>query len=113
MRAPGAFHRARFLAKALYILKMAMLADVLTPAVIPHRQQRNAVDQIDRMATFIALFYGRYFLQCRLPTVAPRTDLCFWKDMCILQVNYDLIYLKSFLCFKCLHIGWMVLYSEN
>ena len=83
MRAPGALHHARFLASALYILKMAMLGDVLPPGIVTPVMR----DGIDRMAQYIALFHAPWFLQARLPLPSPRLDLQMWKHMTHFEVN--------------------------
>lgn len=78
MRAPGALHHARFLASCLYIMKLCMLKDVLPPGLVTPDMRTN----IDRMALFISLFHGPWFLQSRLAIVAPRLDLQLWHNMC-------------------------------
>ncbi len=82
MRAPGALHHARFLASCLYIMKIAMLADVLPPGLVTPAMSTK----IDRMAIFISLFHGPWFLQARIPAVAPRLDLQLWQHMCLYEV---------------------------
>ena len=83
MRAPGALHHARFLASSLYIMKLAMLADNLPRGLVtPHMHAH-----INRMAVFIALFHGPWFLQAILPSPAPWLDLKLWHDMCTFEVN--------------------------
>ncbi len=84
MRRPGALHHARFMAKGLYILKIAMLSDVLPQDVLPANKHAG----ITRMAQFIVLFYTRYYLMARLPTAAPQQDLTLWKSMGMYQM-YD------------------------
>ena len=77
MRAPGALHHARFLASAIYIMKLSMLSQSLPPDMI----NIVNVDGIQRMAQFISLFYMPYFLQARLSSEAPRLDLTLWRHM--------------------------------
>lgn len=77
MRAPGALHHARFLASALYILKIAMLANDLPPGLVTP----NMLDGIDRMAWFIVLFQGPWFLQACVSVSAPRLDLQLWAHV--------------------------------
>ena len=76
MRHPGAFHHARFLHKALYIIKMSMM-DILPEEVVPADKRES----VDRMARFIVLFHAKYFLQAFLPAAGTRLDLQYWKDM--------------------------------
>ena len=83
MRAPGALHHARFLASSLYIMKLAMLANVTPPRLLT----RVKLEGIDRMAQYIALFHGPWFLQASLPAAAPCLDLQLWEDMNIYEVR--------------------------
>ena len=83
MKHPGAFHHVRFLAKALYLIKMSMLAHILPEDVLPSDRR----DRVDRMAKFIVLFHAKYFLQAFLPAAAPRLDLQYWMDMIEFQGN--------------------------
>lgn len=71
MRKPGALHRARFMAKGIYILKIAMLS---FPFDLSVKQENDMM----RLAQFVAVLYGRYFLTSSLATAAPRHDLEFW-----------------------------------
>ena len=64
--APGALHHARFVAFCLHIMKIAMLADVLPPGLLTPVMLGN----IDRMAQFISLFYGPWFLQDQIARFA-------------------------------------------
>ena len=77
MRHPGAFHQARFLSKALYLIKMSMMMDVLPESVVPLDKRSS----VDRMARLISLFHAKYFLQAFLPAAGARLDLQYWKDM--------------------------------
>lgn len=83
MRAPGALHHARFLASCLYILKLVMLRNVLPQGLVTPAMMESLL----RMAQYIALFHGPWFLQGRIPAVAPRLDLELWTDMCLYEVK--------------------------
>ena len=77
MQYPGAYDHVRFMAKAIYYIKMYM--------VLPQIIDKQLVDEIDilvieSMSKFIILLYGKYFLQTALTTEAPRLDLEFWKN---------------------------------
>ena len=74
MRTPGALHCARFMAKGIYILKIAMLS---YPFNLAGRQEENMV----RLAQFVAVLYGRYFLTSSLATAAPHHDLECWSNL--------------------------------
>ena len=57
---PGAFHLARFMSKAIYLLKMDLLSERI---FFTDEQQRQPVR---KMATFIGLYYARFFLCSRI-----------------------------------------------
>ena len=87
MRAPGALHHARLLASSLYILKLTMLANVTPSGLLTP----NMIVALDRIAEYIALFHGPWYLQARLPAPSPRLDLQLWQDMCIYQTMHGAI----------------------
>ena len=77
MQLPGAYDHVRFMAKAIYYVKMFLL--------LPQLIERNLVDEIgvsviSRMSQFVILLYGRYFLETALTSSAPRLDLQFWRN---------------------------------
>ncbi len=74
MRQPGAYHHARFMGKSLYILKIYLLSEVFHLTRVEKRR-------VDRLAQFVVLLYGKYFLSTSLSTAAPRHDLNFWYDL--------------------------------
>ncbi len=74
LRKPGALHHARFMSKAIYFLKMCMLSTRL-------ELTDEELDQITRMANFIALFYAKSFLRSRFSLIAPTDDLLFLGSM--------------------------------
>ena len=82
MRAPEAICHARFLASCLCIMKLALLADNLLPGLMTLNMRVNIV----RMALYIALFHGPWFLQARLPSAAPSLDMELWH-MCLFEVR--------------------------
>ena len=63
--------------KALYLIKISMMMDVVPESVVPMDKRQS----VDRMARFIALFHAKYFLQAFLPAAGAHLDLIFWKDM--------------------------------
>jgi hypothetical protein len=75
IRKPGAHHHARFMAKrfapSIYFLKMFLLSDAFQLSA----KEKNMVE---RMALFIGLFYGKYFLESPLPAASPMNDLNFY-----------------------------------
>ena len=76
MRRVGVIHHAKFMAKAITLLKMALLHD-------KHQDNFTAAEwtQVNRLAEFVALIYGRYFLQSALSSAAPRIDIGFMGDV--------------------------------
>ena len=77
MQLPGAYDHVRFMAKAIYYIKMFLL--------LPQLIDRDLVDEVDvsvisRMSKFVILLYGRYFLETALTSSAPRLDLQFWQN---------------------------------
>ena len=77
MERPGAFHHARFMAKAIYYIKIfLLLPELMSREFITDLEKR----QIEQMATYIILLYGQYFLETALTTTAPRLDIEFWRN---------------------------------
>lgn len=64
----GAHHHARFMAYAIYFIKIELLSERFS---MTDEESRN----VKRMANFIALFHTRPFLQSRLASMAPAVDL--------------------------------------
>lgn len=73
MRQPGAYHHARFMGKSIYLLKIFLMSDVF-------QLTRREKPRISRLAQFIALLYGKYFLSS-ISSAAPLHDLNFWYDL--------------------------------
>ena len=76
LRKPGAHHHTRFMAYLIYILKMELLSERYHPG-------REDASQLHRMASCVALFHCRAFLQSSLSVIAPALDLKFlvWMDV--------------------------------
>lgn len=83
LQKPGAVSHARFMAKAIYIMKMYMTRAQLPRNVVLPREQH----QIERIAKFVFFVYAKYFLQSMVPLAAPRLDLEFWEDVHHFQVS--------------------------
>lgn len=56
IRRPVADHHARFMSKAIYYLKIYLMKMVFAL----YGTEEN---EVDRMAVYIAVYYGKYFLQ--------------------------------------------------
>ena len=72
---PGAFHHARFMSKALYILKMDLLRDQLS-FLTPDQK-----DQISQLARFVGVYFSQWFLKCAIVSSAPYQALLSFKQM--------------------------------
>lgn len=83
IRSVGAIHHARFMAKAIALLKMTLLY-----RKYERHFTRAEWGQVKQLAEFVALIYGRYFLQSALSIPAPRLDLEFLASVCSYQVLY-------------------------
>ena len=72
---PGAFHHARFMSKALYILKMDLLRDQLSFLTPEHK------DQVSQLARFVGIYFSKWFLKCAIVPSAPYQTLLYFKQM--------------------------------
>lgn len=75
IRTPGAFHQARWMAKAIYALKIYLLRDQINLTV----HERKAMCSI---GLFVTLCYVRYWNESMIARYAPKNDLDF---MCNLE----------------------------
>lgn len=73
-RPPGAIHHARWMAKAIYSLKIFMFSSQFHLTT----KELNALRDI---CLFIVKFYVKIWFQCTKPLQAPRLDLQFMKDI--------------------------------
>jgi hypothetical protein len=77
IRTPGAFHQARWMAKAIYALKIYLFREQFNLTV----HERKAMCSI---GLFVALYYVRYWNEALIARYAPKNDLDF---MCNLESN--------------------------
>jgi hypothetical protein len=87
---PGAVSHARFMAKAIYLMKIYMTRHQLPPHVLSNVER----SQVERIAPFVFLVYAKYFLQAMLPSAAPRLDMNFWTDVHRFQVVFSSFFLQ-------------------
>ena len=66
-RAPGAMHHARWMAKALYCMKIYMFQDQF---VLTAPEKKGVTD----ISLFVSLIYGQYWNKCPLTERAPLND---------------------------------------
>ncbi|XP_050704488.1 uncharacterized protein LOC126989930 [Eriocheir sinensis] len=78
LRKPGAYHNARWMAKAIYALKLYLLQDQFKMTELEHKG-------VTEICLFVALAYAKAW--CRAPRAeqAPAVDLEFLQDMETLQ----------------------------
>lgn len=74
IRPPGAMHQARWMARAIYSLKISLLSSQFT---ISNKDKAALLD----VCLFIVTSYVKPWLQCTLAVKAPYQDLCFLKAM--------------------------------
>lgn len=74
IRPPGAMHQARWMARAIYSLKISLLSAQFK---ITSKDKAALLD----VCLFIVTSYVKPWLQCILAVKAPYQDLCFLKSM--------------------------------
>ena len=67
-RAPGAYHQARWMAKAIYILKLALFHKQLD---LTRAEERG----VHRLAKFVSLLYVKFWHEAPIARWAPKNDL--------------------------------------
>uniref|UniRef100_UPI00358E4C15 uncharacterized protein n=1 Tax=Myxine glutinosa TaxID=7769 RepID=UPI00358E4C15 len=76
IKAPGAFHHARWMSKTLYTIKVALfrrqLGDIYTP---------EELEDITSLAAFMSVFYTKAWLTCTSAADAPSNDLYLMKNL--------------------------------
>lgn len=75
--APGALHRARWMAKILYILKIFLYRKQLNV-------EKKEVQKLERFLVFVVTIYIEHWFKCQSPSRAPRNDLNLLKSL----INY-------------------------
>lgn len=73
-RAPGALHQARWMAKAIYCLKMYLFQDQINLTAAEKRS-------ITELSLFVSLIYGRYWNEATLAVKAPLNDANFISQL--------------------------------
>lgn len=85
-RYPGAFNRARWMARAIYAIKMWLFREQFP--IQPHQSTKRASrqsysqkmwDHLLRVSLFVTTTYVKYWFTCTSPNDAPRNDLQFLK----------------------------------
>lgn len=89
-RRPGAIHKARWMAKLLYSIKMCLLEEhinQLPPGTISSHQQMKKLLEFVIFATHI---YSAWWFTCPSSVDAPYNDLNFYKQL----INYSIVNVK-------------------
>ena len=74
LRKPGAYHHARWMAKAIYALKLYLLQGQL-------KMTRQELKGVTEICMFVALVYAKAWCRATRAEQAPRVDLEFLHDL--------------------------------
>jgi len=74
IRPPGAMHQARWMARAIYSLKICLLS---SQSKLTSKDKASLLD----VCIFIVTCYVKPWLQCTIPIKTPNQDLCFLKSL--------------------------------
>lgn len=74
IRPPGAMHQARWMARAIYSLKICLLS---SQSKLTSKDKTSLLD----VCIFIVTRYVKPWLQCTIPIKTPNQDLCFLKSL--------------------------------
>ena len=81
LRTPGALHKARWLAKNIYLIKICLMEDQIKKLPRGTITAQQQVQKIRDMATFLTLVYSHWWLSCENAVDAPHNDLQFIKRL--------------------------------
>lgn len=85
IRRPGAIHKARFMGKLLYAIKMDLLSNKIIrefPAGTVFGKNKNCQDQkIERFVKFAIFCYVSWWFTSPVPAYAPTNDLAFLQNL--------------------------------
>ena len=73
-RAPAGLHRARWMAKAIYCLKLFMFREQF-------KLTKRELKVITEICVFVVIIYVRWWFQAPVATSAPRNDLWLLKNL--------------------------------
>lgn len=76
----GAIHKARWMAKAIYAMKMVLYKDELEKREIDFFEE-GQYEKLVRFVMFILHFYVQYWIECPLSAKAPQNDLQLYKNL--------------------------------
>ena len=73
-RSPGAYHHARWMAKAIYCIKICLFQQQFS---LTDKEKQNVID----LALFVSLVYVRFWHEAPLPIKAPLNDLLLIEEL--------------------------------
>ena len=78
---PGACHKARWMAKLLYSLKIVLLEDQIAELPLGTIVSRQQVSKIRDFVSFVTLLYSTWWINCPCVVDAPFNDLEFYQNL--------------------------------
>jgi hypothetical protein len=78
---PGAMHRARWMAKVLYSVKISLLQDKIAQLPTGKVTSKQQPNKIRDFVTFVTLLYSPWWLECAVAIDTPWNDLQFLKNL--------------------------------
>lgn len=100
IRPPGAMHHARWMARAIYALKISLLSSQFS---VSNKDKTALLD----ICLFIVKSYVKPWLQCTLAVKAPYQYLCFLKEMKAYEI-IDKSISKAALQKFCQHLWYLI-----
>lgn len=80
-RQPGAVHKARWMGKILYAIKVVLLEKQISAMPKGTITTQNQQLKLRRFVTFVCLIYARWWITCPSAVDAPWHDLCLYNDL--------------------------------
>ena len=87
LKRPGAMHKARWMAKILYSIKICLLKDYINELPKGTVTTPHQLAQLHEFVVFIIFVYSGWWLQCRSAINAPWLDLCLYKSL----LRYEIV----------------------
>ena len=87
LKRPGAMHKARWMAKILYSIKICLLKDYINELPKGTVTTPHQLAQLHEFVVFIIFVYSGWWLQCRSAINTPWLDLCLYKSL----LRYEIV----------------------
>lgn len=84
MQKPGATHKARWMGKLLYALKIVILEKAIAK-ISPKPYSRHQIEKIKRFTNFLVHIYVPWWFTCSTSATAPSNDLLFINHFIMYQ----------------------------